>query len=1057
MIGLTLFFVPVLGQTVTSVRDGYWDDPATWYGGVAPDPSSPIIVSHRVNIRSPFHATTSDVSITGRLLLEPGATLELAGTGVSRMDVTGVLECANGSLLVGTTASNTRFESGSRYVHRQGPLGFIPVASWHDESTLQISGFIDDGYINIAHSSSWRQSFGHVEYDCPGQTVFIVDLNGHLRDIRGNFTVKNTNGKALRLSTTQQVTINIGGNMIIEGASQVWFSTNSPNCTVNIGGDFQYRSLSASGSYLSTRGNIRINIGGDWVMDAQSVLRMASSAADSTGSRQSRVSLAGDFRISRGGLIAPPAGSGRGVVEFGGSARQSFDVAPIANPLVGNLEYVVNAGAHVQLGESALASDQGALTVNGTLELGSTDASGAIQFGRNGGNIRIPGPRTFGIQSTIVYNGTATQTMGSAHPSSPRTVLDNAEGLVQLTDVTMTNDLTLDRGTLTQAGRLLTVGGNITIKSLSELDNIQLSGSMNQVIDANGTSLQKLTLLKTGGRVELASALLITDGIDVNSAGTVLNSNGHLTLVSSGDSPGHTARIGALPGGSSIQGDVLVQRFMSGEGRLYRYISSPVNNATVSSLMDDFPVTGSFDDPTVAPGIKSQSPSLFEYDETIGEKLAGWKAYPEGGSAANAPLRPGRGYAAFVRNRDSTIIDFSGSVNQGDLNLPLSHTVHNGRPNGWHLVGNPYPSAINWESSALTKNALSHVIVVTDNGDRRFRYWDGDPQFSGLPDGRIASGQSFWVRAISPGASLTFREGAKSADAAFYRRPVHSVPALCIRVSGGKLFDQAVLRLRRQSTDSLDAWDGEKLFNDTLNLSIIAADGMSLAIDSRPALPDSIALNVSDAGEGRYLLTIYAEDSLRNLRYTVKDNYLKQTTTVGPQDSLVFVITDDKESARADRFTIIPEPDMSDSSYGPELVDSALVILQREHQTTEHVVVNVPPDVPCIQTYPNPVDNELIIESCCSFRAFRHRDGQRDPTGKLATADTFHFTIYNAAGMRVDPLMLNVNSVKADSNRTSRLKRCSRFIISVATLIPGLYHIQVSINGITRRIKFVKL
>ena len=162
--------------------------------------------------------------------------------------------------------------------------------------------------------------------------------------------------------------------------------------------------------------------------------------------------------------------------------------------------------------------------------------------------------------------------------------------------------------------------------------------------------------------------------------------------------------------GSSVTGNVTVQRYMSGEGRLYRYLSSPVNNATVA-LMDDFPVTGTFLDPTVGSGIVSASPSLFAYDESVGMFQEGWQAYSRSGPASDAPLAVGQGYAAFVRNRTSTLLDLAGTINQGDIQLPLGYTEHNGTGNGWHLVGNPYPAAIDWDATVLDKVALSQTIA----------------------------------------------------------------------------------------------------------------------------------------------------------------------------------------------------------------------------------------------------------------------------------------------------------------------------------------------------------
>jgi hypothetical protein len=149
-----------------------------------------------------------------------------------------------------------------------------------------INGFKDSGYINIAHSDSWKQNFGNVIYDCPQQTIFVVDLNGYLRNIAGDLTVKHTNNKTLRLSTTQNPTISIGGSLLVEGPSEIWFSTNGTSTTVNIQKDFKYTSSSAGPSYLTTRGVITLNVKGNLEWNSPGPLRLASSSVDSLGLRR---------------------------------------------------------------------------------------------------------------------------------------------------------------------------------------------------------------------------------------------------------------------------------------------------------------------------------------------------------------------------------------------------------------------------------------------------------------------------------------------------------------------------------------------------------------------------------------------------------------------------------------------------------------------------------------------------------------------------------------------------------------------------------------------------
>src|SRR5690606_18641501 len=94
----------------------------------------------------------------------------------------------------------------------------------------------------------------------------------------------------------------------------------------------------------------------------------------------------------------------------------------------------------------------------------------------------------------------------------------------------------------------------------------------------------------------------------------VLNSNGFLTLKSSSVDGLGNGCVGPLGEFNMLTGTVSVERFMDA-GRIYRYISSPVKNATVRDLQKSFPVTGTFLDPSQGPGIQSANASLFYYDE----------------------------------------------------------------------------------------------------------------------------------------------------------------------------------------------------------------------------------------------------------------------------------------------------------------------------------------------------------------------------------------------------------------------------------------------------------
>src|SRR5688572_21808361 len=189
-------------QIVTSIGNGLWTDPTIWDSGQVPTPlnATSTIVNHELEIPGAASVSVQNVTVYGRLTVSSAAIVDVIADGLPDkwdLQVFGNLVMNDGATLNGTSLLNTSFESGARYIHFQGPLGFIPYATWHSNSTFEIAGFRTQGYINIAHSNSWRQIFGNVVYNCTQQTTAFVDLNGYLRDIAGNLHILSTNNQAL--------------------------------------------------------------------------------------------------------------------------------------------------------------------------------------------------------------------------------------------------------------------------------------------------------------------------------------------------------------------------------------------------------------------------------------------------------------------------------------------------------------------------------------------------------------------------------------------------------------------------------------------------------------------------------------------------------------------------------------------------------------------------------------------------------------------------------------------------------------------------------------------
>ena len=87
------------------------------------------------------------------------------------------------------------------------------------------------------------------------------------------------------------------------------------------------------------------------------------------------------------------------------------------------------------------------------------------------------------------------------------------------------------------------------------------------------------------------------------------------------------------------------------------------------------------------------------------------------------------------------------------------------------MVGNPYPSTIDWDSPNITKTNINNTIYIW-NPDPAVLNWTSYNGTFGTNGGsnEIASSQAFWVQANGAGASIQLTESCKaSPDAPIFK------------------------------------------------------------------------------------------------------------------------------------------------------------------------------------------------------------------------------------------------------------------------------------------------
>lgn len=583
---------------------------------------------------------------------------------------------------------------------------------------------------------------------------------------------------------------------------------------------------------------------------------------------------------------------------------------------------------------------------NWSLAAGGTGGAGIPSYGdvayfddvRDGGCTVDTNLDVFSIRVANGYSGTIQQNSYSVNVTRGASfsggVFQGGSGAV-----TIEGDLTISGSSFTSTSGVLDVKQNLNLNSGSFAHNngtVRFSGTQGtQVISSVTTPVfNHLEVTNTsatpGLRMEsnaaLSGILNLASNVIVDLDG--LANNRIFTLLSTADNPTHDAAIGILPSGAQVIGNVTVQRYMAIEGpsggRIYRYISSPVKQASAADIQNEIPITGTFTGRSTCSGCGS-TPSLFSYDESIITNINGDATTDLNDGYINFPvssnaeiLETGRGYSMFVRGNiiASARWDVRGAIHTGNVTpvvFPVSHTSSGVAENdGWNLVGNPFPSTIDWNASTgWAKTNINSAIYFRDNGSSvgQFAVWNGVVGVNG-GSRYIATGQAFWINTSGAGTPvLTATENVKApgVQTLFFREETHS-KLLRIALKQGAVRDEAVIHFREDATSGFDAGaDAKKLLNTTFSLSTQINDKDKMAINSLSPVScnNTISLVMDYVPKGSFTMEFTDLETFpASTVITVTDAFTGQSFDVRSINDYSFVVTADPLSYSSKRFEL---------------------------------------------------------------------------------------------------------------------------------------------------------
>ena len=446
--------------------------------------------------------------------------------------------------------------------------------------------------------------------------------------------------------------------------------------------------------------------------------------------------------------------------------------------------------------------------------------------------------------------------------------------------------LTVSAGTtLTAQGGNFIIPGDIVNNGsfVNNNNTIVLSGTSRKIEGTGPVAFSKLTLLPE------SDFTMISPGHSVKeillSHGT-LNANGNLTLLSTAE----TTAIIDGGGVGQVNGNVTVQRYIS-RGFGYKILSSPVMAATVNELWDDLELSGGY-------------PEIYRYDES--RTSSGWVSF----GFPTGTMSPMRGYLANIGSYDGPVTaDITGVVNNGSVSLTL-YNHNNAITKGFSLVGNPYPSPIDWNAlSGWTKINIDNALyyfradAYDQYGGTYVTYIDGISS-DGKASNLIPSMQGFFIH-VTDGTwpvtgTLAMNNSVRVKDLTHTLVKSGSEQRQLLRLTASFTddslsHDPIVIYFDEKATENFDGQlDALKLLNTDLkvpNLYTIGADGRTLSIDALPFILDTLyvvplGLKTNRNGVISFGIRtiegdlaekgIYLFDKVTNKRYNLKDgaNYL---------------------------------------------------------------------------------------------------------------------------------------------------------------------------------------
>jgi len=201
---------------------------------------------------------------------------------------------------------------------------------------------------------------------------------------------------------------------------------------------------------------------------------------------------------------------------------------------------------------------------------------------------------------------------------------------------------------------------------------------------------------------------------------------------------------------------------------------------------------------------------------TYNEATFGWSEITN----TTTSLTTMKGYVTNVV--DDGIVSFSQKINYGSISINLSRTGTTNSKRGFNLVGNPYPSSLNWELAIKTnieptiwyrtKNANNTYVYDSYNAD--LHVGTNNNEYAPVTQ-YVPPMQAFWAKVSSDGVigQLTFDNSMRCHQSKNNLKTDKTTNIIRLNISNGKNIDETIIAFNDNASNNFDRYDSEKMIS----------------------------------------------------------------------------------------------------------------------------------------------------------------------------------------------------------------------------------------------------